>query len=254
MIPASGRGASGYNYLMPYTWLLFDADGTLFDYDTAEEKALLATFRQMNISYQPAYGPLYRRFNAEVWEAFEAGKISAERLRVERFSRLLGATGVDADALEFSTRYLLNLSLGTDLMPGAIDTLQALRPVYRLALITNGLKDVQRPRLERAGIAHFFEVIAISEEIGVAKPDPAFFDALFAQLGNPPLEQALVIGDGLTSDIQGALQYGLDACWYNPRHLPPQPRYPARFEIHHLGELPALLNGQVNHSSQGREP
>lgn len=239
---------------MPYTWLLFDADGTLFDYDRAEEKALLTTFRQLNIPYQPAYGSLYRRFNAEVWEAFEAGKISAERLRVERFARLLEAIEVHADALEFSTCYLLNLSHGTDLMPGAVETLQALKPVYRLALITNGLKDVQRPRLQRAGIAHFFEVIAISEEIGAAKPDPAFFDALFAQLGNPPREQALVIGDGLTSDIQGALQYGLDACWYNPRYLPPQPLYPARFEIHHLEELPALLNGQVIHSSQGREP
>lgn len=239
---------------MPYTWLLFDADGTLFDYDRAEEKALLATFQQMHIPYQPAYGPLYRRFNAEVWEAFEAGKISAERLRVERFTRLLDATKIHADAVEFSARYLLNLSHGTDLMPGAVETLQALRPIYQLALITNGLKDVQRLRLERAGIAHFFEVIAISEEIGAAKPNPAFFNALFAQLGNPPLEQALVIGDGLTSDIQGALQYSLDACWYNPQHLPPQPRYPARFEIHHLEELPALLNGQVNHSSQGREP
>lgn len=239
---------------MPYTWLLFDADGTLFDYDSAEEKALLATFRQMNIPYQPAYGPLYRRFNAEVWEAFEAGKISAERLRVERFSRLLDATEIHADAQEFSARYLHNLSLGTDLMPGAMEALQALRPAHRLALITNGLKDVQRPRLERAGIAHFFEVIAISEEIGAAKPAPAFFDALFAQLGNLPLEQALVIGDGLTSDIQGALQYGLDACWYNPRRHPPQPQYPARFEIHHLEELPALLKVQDHHSSQGREP
>jgi 2-haloacid dehalogenase len=234
---------SGYNTGMNYTWLFFDADGTLFDYDKAEEKALSATFVELGIPFEEAYGPLYRRFNADVWKEFEAGQTTAKRLRVERFERLFSAAGIQADADEFGRRYLPNLAHGSDLMPGAAETLDALKPRYRMALITNGLKDVQRPRLERSGIAGFFEAVAISEEIEAAKPHAAYFDALFAQIGSPPRSQALVIGDGLTSDIQGANDYGLDACWFNARHLPADPRYPAKYEIHELTELlPILLS------------
>ncbi len=227
---------------MSYTWLLFDADGTLFDYDRAEEHALQATFAEMRIPFLEAYALLYRRFNAELWKDFEAGLTTPERLSVERFERLFAAGGIQADAAEFARRYLPNLARGSHLMPGAAETLRALQPRFRFALITNGLKDVQRPRLQRSGIAGFFEVVAISEEYGVAKPHRAYFDRLFAQLGSPPLNEALVIGDGLTSDIQGANEYGLDCCWFNPRRLPADPRYPARFEIHALAELPGLLS------------
>lgn len=231
---------------MGYTWLLFDADGTLFDYDKAEEKALSATFVEMGIPFEDTYGPFYRRFNADVWKEFEAGQTTAKRLRVERFERLFAAAGIQADADEFGRRYLPNLARGSDLMPGAVETLAALKPRFRMALITNGLKDVQRPRLERSKIAGFFEAVAISEEIGVAKPHAAYFDALFVQIGSPPRSQALVIGDGLTSDIQGANDYGLDACWFNPKELPADPRYPAKYEIHALPELLPILSIRQN--------
>lgn len=228
---------------MTYTWLLFDADGTLFDYDKAEEKALSATFTEMGIPFKLEYGALYRRFNAEVWVAFEAGQITAEKLRVERFERLFAAGGISADAGEFGRRYLPNLALGSDLMPGADALLRRLRPDYHLALITNGLKDVQRPRLALAGIDGLFDVVAISEEMGAAKPEEAYFDMLFERIGRPPKPQVLVIGDGLTSDIQGACRYGLDACWFNPNGLPPDPRFPARYEIRRLDELTTILDG-----------
>jgi 2-haloacid dehalogenase len=230
---------------MTYQWLLFDADGTLFDYDKAEEKALGATFAELGLPFRAEYGPLYRRFNAQVWQEFEAGQITAERLRVERFQRLFGAVSLEADPVRFSQRYLPNLALGSDLMPGARELLETLRPRYHLALITNGLRDVQRPRLERAGIAGLFEQVAISEEIGAAKPDPAYFAALFAHLGPLPREEALVIGDSLTSDVLGALNYGLDACWFNPKGLPADPRYPARYQIGALDELYSILDNFI---------
>ncbi len=226
---------------MRYTWLFFDADGTLFDYDKAEEKALSASFAEMGLPFREEYGPLYRQFNAQVWKDFEAGRTTAERLRVERFEQLLAAAGLRADAEEFSRRYLPNLARGSDLMPGADEVLRALRPHYHFALITNGLKDVQRPRLERSGIAGLFEQVAISEELGVVKPDPAYFEAVFARIGGLDKAQALVIGDGLTSDIQGAINYGLDACWFNPKGLARDPRYATRYEIRALNELPELL-------------
>jgi 2-haloacid dehalogenase len=226
---------------MRYSWLCFDADGTLFDYDRAEEKALKATFEQCRLAFRAEYAGLYREINAAIWKEFEAGKIRSERLREERFERLFAAAGLQADASDFSRAYLPNLALGSDLLPGAEETLRTLARDYHLALITNGLKDVQRPRLKSAGIEGFFEAVVISEEVGAAKPDPRYFDAAFALMGQPPKAEALVIGDGLSADIQGAWNAGLDACWFNPHGLLPDPRYPARYEIHTLGELVGLL-------------
>jgi 2-haloacid dehalogenase len=163
-----------------------------------------------------------------------------------RFERLFAAlrllenaAGAKADA--FSARYLQNLAEASDLMVGAENIIRALKARYRLALITNGLKDVQRPRLARSAIAGYFEVVAISEEIGAAKPDPRYFDAVFALMGQPGREACLVIGDSLTSDIQGGLNYGLDTCWFNPVGKAGSPPLPVTYEIKQLEELLPLL-------------
>ena len=87
----------------------------------------------------------------------------------------------------------------------------------------------------------FFDLVAISEEIGAAKPDPRFLDYAFAQIGKPPRESVLVIGDSLTSDIQAGINYGLDTCWYNPARNPPDPRFKATYEIQALSQLMGLL-------------
>ncbi len=240
------------NSSQSYRWLLFDADGTLFDYDRAEAKALEATFQNFGLPFSDEHSRAYQKINHQVWVDFENGQITSEALRVVRFERLfetlrLEGKGSDAhdwaiNALEFSSRYLQNLSQASDLMEGAEKIILALKKHYRLGLITNGLKDVQRPRLARSAIADCFEVVAISEEIGAAKPDPRYFDAVFGLIGQPPRQTVLVIGDSLTSDIQGGLNYGLDTCWYNPAGKAGNPRPPVKFEIKHLEELIALLS------------
>ena len=227
---------------MKYDWLLFDADGTLFDYDLAEDKALRGTFEALGLGYEPQYGEAYRRINRQVWLDFEQGRITAEKLRVQRFALLFEALGIAADAPEFSALYLAHLSRAGDLLPGVEEVLGRLRWRFKMAIITNGLKEVQRPRLESSSIAGLFAAVAVSDELGVAKPDPRFFDAVFACIGSPPRERVLVIGDSLTSDIQGGNAYGLDTCWFNPQGKPADPRIPARYEIRALPQLLELLD------------
>ncbi len=228
-----------------YQWLLFDADGTLFDYDRAEAQALKGTFRDFNLPFEPEHAAEYQKINHQIWLDFENGQITAEALRVVRFERLFAATRVEsgspAFAEEFSGRYLHNLALASDLMAGAEQVVRALKARYHLGLITNGLKDVQRPRLARSAIADCFEIVAVSEEMGVAKPDPRYFDAVFEMMGRPAREGVLVIGDSLTSDIQGGVKYGLDTCWYNPGGRASDPRFKATYQIQKLEELINLL-------------
>lgn len=225
----------------PYHWLLFDADGTLFDYEMAEAKALESTFQDFGLPFDPLTAEKYRLINQQIWQDFERGQITSTALRTTRFERLFEAVQVQTDAPRFSARYLQHLASVSDLMPEAENMIRQLKEHYRLAIITNGLKDVQYPRLSGSPIGAWFEVIAVSEELGAAKPDPAFFDAAFERMGNPPKESALVIGDSLTSDIQGGIHYGLDTCWFNPTGRAPDPILQPTYHISHLSQLPTLL-------------
>ena len=225
-----------------YQWILFDADNTLFDFTQAETAALLDTFHDLGLPYQPDYARLYSRINAAIWAEFEQGQIDSTRLRVARFERLIQAAGLTADAAHFSRSYILNLARCAQLLAGAEELVKSLRGLYHLGLITNGLKDVQRPRLRASALADSFEVVVISDEIGVQKPAAGFFETAFAWMGQPPRSAVLLVGDSLSADIHGGNLYGLDTCWYNPSGKPADPRYPARYEIRALDELHAILN------------
>ncbi|MCB0201745.1 MAG: noncanonical pyrimidine nucleotidase, YjjG family, partial [Anaerolineae bacterium] len=106
---------------MSYTWLIFDADGTLFDYDRAEAAAFRRTFDQNGYSFAPEYADVYREVNSQIWREFERGEITADDLRVERFARLFSRLELDTDAATFSRDYLLNLGRQADLIDGAAE-------------------------------------------------------------------------------------------------------------------------------------
>jgi 2-haloacid dehalogenase len=224
---------------LKYTWLLFDADDTLFDFPRAEANALQWTLEQSGLPFRPEFTSLYARFNQQVWQQFERGEVTSLELRVKRFRLFFDAAQLNGDPQTVSPLYLQNLSLGTDLLDGAEKVVRTLKADYHLALVTNGLKDVQRPRLESSNLRDCFEKVIISEEVGVAKPSRGYFDAVFCEIGQPPKESVLIIGDSLTSDMKGGLDYGLDTCWYNPKGKTSE--LPVTYQIMHLTELLSLL-------------
>lgn len=224
---------------MTYHWLLFDADNTLFDYDQAEAAALANSFRQFGLNLDQDTGAQYRTINAKLWRDFELGHITQQDLRAERFRRLFTAVNLTVDAEAFSRAYLHNLSEAGHLLPGAEALVRQLAAEYHIGIITNGIADVQRPRLENSSIHEFVEAFVISEEVGAAKPDPAIFDAAFALMGWPEKTAVLIIGDSLSSDMQGGLNYGIDTCWYNPGNKPTD--MPITYNIQSLDELKTIL-------------
>ncbi len=220
---------------MRYKWLLFDADDTLFDYPKAENSALRNTFEHFGRTYHPNILQIYHRINRQLWDEFERGTISAEMLRWKRFQLLFDKMEDSFDPEEFSRHYLENLAQASDLIPGAMETLLALSGRYRMGLVTNGLSEVQRPRLERAGIGRFFERIFISEELGAPKPEVEFFEAVFHEIEEPSKSQVLIIGDSLSSDMRGGIRFGIDTCWFNPHGETSD--LPVTHVIKTLGEL-----------------
>ena len=199
-----------------YDWLLFDADGTLFDYDRAERTALARACAAAGLGFDDSLHGAYRTINRALWAELEFGRISPAALKVRRFELLLKQLGADLPAHEFSECYLDHLGRSADLVSGAEELLRDCSAHYRMALLTNGLSRVQRARLSCSSISDRFAAVIISEEIGAAKPEGAFFARAFEAIGSPGRRRALMIGDNWSSDICGAAAFGLDACWFNP--------------------------------------
>jgi len=224
-----------------YAWLWFDADGTLFDYDRAEKTALQRAFQSVNTPFEPEYLHVYRRINQGLWQALERQEITPAVLQVRRFELLQEALQLGGSPTQMSSAYLEQLALCADLMDGAEEVLRTLQATCRLAIVTNGLQAVQRSRLARSRIRDYVAELIISEEVGAAKPEAAFFAAAFARLGQPAKSDVLLIGDSLSSDMQGGLDYGLDTCWYNPGGEPRLNGLPITYEIGHLRDLLHML-------------
>ena len=203
-----------------YRWLLFDADGTLFDYERAESTALRQVFDSIGIAFEAAYLTIYQRINQMLWQALEQGRVTPKIVKERRFEMLLGEIDVAFSPAEFSHLYLQRLADCSELLEGAAEVVLALKEKYRIAILTNGLQFVQRRRIERSVLHPHIAEMVISEEVGFSKPAKEYFKIALERIGNPPQHEALMIGDGWASDIVGAYQYGLDACWYNPKRQP----------------------------------
>lgn len=127
------------------------------------------------------------------------------------------------------------------LFPETEAVLRQLQPAYPLALVTNGAPDIQRDKIAGSHIAHFFEAIVVSGELGIGKPAATIFAHALSLLGREAA-QALMVGDSLTRDIQGAQGAGIRAVWICRTDTPRQPtQIVPDATISSLGQLPALL-------------
>lgn len=228
-------------------WVLLDLDGTLFDYDRAEADAVARTLRGAGLPAGEDSLARYRRINRAYWSALERGATSAAQLRTGRWAELITELAPDRSAaidLEvLAVGYLQHLAAGTHLLPGAEQVVARLQVSHRIAFITNGLADVQRPRLAASALADAGEVLVVSEEVGAAKPAAAIFDAAFAAMGQPHRSQVTMVGDSLSADIAGGRAYGLRTVWVAPRSAPDPDTATQRpdHRIDSLDELPGLL-------------
>ena len=228
---------------MKYELVLFDADGTLFDFDKASEEALKRAMQLFNIDkWNADTWTLYKKVNKQIWNEFELKQISAADLKLERFRRFFSALSVtDVEPKDFSDKYLLFLSQGTYLIDGALELVQWCYGKFRLGIITNGLTNVQKPRFNESVLNKYFEHYIISEEIGFAKPHPEIFDYSFEKFNHTDKKSAIIIGDNLTSDIKGGIDYGIDTCWFNALGANSDSIIPT-YEINKLENLKDILD------------
>lgn len=198
-----------------YEWLLFDVDNTLLDFSAASKSSLYKTFEDYEMLCTEEIYKLYKTENAKVWIDFEDKKIDTATLKKIRFAGFFDLMGIrHIDPFEFNTAYIENMVAVSEVYPGAPELIERLAKDYKVSIITNGLKEAQRPRLKKVGMIDLFDSIVVSDEIGVAKPDIRFFEYTYDTLPSPPDKSTiLVIGDNLMSDILGGINFGVDTCW-----------------------------------------
>ena len=225
-----------------YRAVFFDADDTIFDYHAGEAAAFAATAGAFGLGdRQEEARRVYRRHNAEVWRALEEGRITQDELKVERFRRLLADMGASTDhAADMGYHYLDRLAEQTQLLEGAEDVVLRAAERYLLVLVTNGLTTVQRRRFAATPLTARFRSILISEELGVAKPDPAIFTPAMEEFGLLP-EEVLLVGDSVTSDMPAARNAGMDFCWINPTRLAVPDGHAPRFNVESIRDVAEVL-------------
>ncbi|WP_195267720.1 YjjG family noncanonical pyrimidine nucleotidase [Eubacterium sp. 1001713B170207_170306_E7] len=224
-----------------YTTLLFDADGTLMDFKKTEAQALDQTFRKYGVHPTREILDLYADINHGLWKDFEHGLIDKDTLVTSRFRLLFLELGLDIDGDAFEADYQPALGRGAFLIDGAYDLCRALKPDFRLYIITNGVSSTQYSRLSATGLDKLMDGVFVSEDAGAQKPQKEFFEYMAARIPSYNPAESLVIGDSLTSDIQGGINAGIDTCWYNPGREKNSLGIHADYEIHTLGALPSLL-------------
>lgn len=227
---------------MNYQVIIFDADETLFDFKKSEREAFKNTMLEFGFQYDENYHlKIYHVINKAIWKEFEEGLITQEKLKVERFKRLSSKLDIDFDETQFAKSYMKHLADASFLLDNSKELVETLYNDYTLSIVTNGLTSVQEKRIRKSVIASYFKDIVISEEIGVSKPNPKIFEYALKNLNQVDKSKVLMIGDSLTSDIQGGINFEIDTCWYNPYKLLNETGIKPTYEISNLMDLDDLL-------------
>ena len=220
-------------------YVFLDLDDTILDFKKSEYIAIGKTMSDYGVEPTDALRRRYHEINKWHWEQLELGKLTRPQVLEGRFAAFFGELGVQVDASEVAENYMQNLSAGHDFLPGAEEATERLSKKYRLFLASNGTAYVQHRRMTDANLYRFFEVVFVSEEIGHNKPTKAYFEKCFARIPGFDVSKAVMVGDSLSSDIQGGINAGMKTVWVNPSRG--VGKIKADYEIESLTQLEALL-------------
>lgn len=223
-----------------YRIILFDVDDTLLDFKAGELKSLAKMFARLNLTYSPRIEASYLKINASLWRDYEAGRITRPELFDVRFAKLFRHHHIEADPHLAERTYHHFLDQEAFLLPRVLDTLDALQD-YRLFIVSNGIEPVQRERLASSGLIDYFEDIFVSDSVGSPKPTVAFFDYVAKRIPRFDRRETLIMGDSLTSDIQGGINGKIDSIWFNPHFQPNRDHITPTYQLNEFSDLTKLL-------------
>ena len=200
---------------------LFDLDQTLLDFHASEYKALGIVLRANGLSFSDEIYRAFKAYNKSLWLELEKGTISRTELFTKRFLDVFSRCEGDSsglDPLRVNDDFIRTMSVNGVLMDGALDFVRKVKetiPNARIYIASNGATINAKGRIASTGLDRYIDGLFISEDMGVTKPDPAFFDLCLERIGEPR-SSCIMIGDSLSSDMLGAKNASLDSVWFMP--------------------------------------
>ncbi|WP_395047911.1 YjjG family noncanonical pyrimidine nucleotidase [Flavobacterium sp.] len=202
--------------------IFFDLDHTLWDFDKNSE---LAFDRILN-NYFPNikiedFIAIYAPINQACWKLYQKDKITHQELRYKRLKDTFDILKQEISEKQIdviSDEYIEFLPDFNHLFDDAIEVLNFLCEKYQLHIITNGFAEVQYKKLNNSNISHYFKTITNSELAGAKKPNPIIFEHAL-NIANAQKNESIMIGDCLDADVNGALDFGMEAIFFNPNQI-----------------------------------
>ncbi len=220
-----------------YDWILFDADETLFEFDAY--RGLQQMFVRYDVDFSKNDFIEYQSLNKPLWDQYQQGAITATQLQHQRFQAW--AQRLSQSPAQLNSDFLAAMAEICQPLHGVTNLLNALRGRVKLGIITNGFTELQQVRLERTGFLEHFDLLVISEQVGVAKPHPDIFEHALAAMGSPARDRVLMVGDNPDSDIVGGHLAGFHTCWLNADNKQTPNYINPRYQVASMAELERKL-------------
>ncbi|CED56957.1 5'-nucleotidase [Aliivibrio wodanis] len=225
---------------MKYQWILFDADETIFHFDAFV--GLQRMFLGYGINFSKEQFIEYQLVNKPLWVQYQDNEITAQQLQETRFEEWAKKVGVTPKAM--NSAFMMAMAEICTPLDGARELLDSLLASnVKMGIITNGFTALQKIRLEKTEFSHYFELITISEQVGVAKPDKRIFEHTFSMMGEVELSNILMVGDNPDSDVLGGMNAGVDTCWLNVTQQACPEGVKPTYTVKTLNDLQVLLHG-----------
>ena len=200
---------------------LFDLDQTLLDFHASEYKALGIVLKSNGLSFSDEIYQAFKKYNKSLWLELEKGTITRPELFTKRFRYIFEQCEGDSsaiDPLKINDEFIRTMSVNGVLMEGALEFVKKVKediPNARIYIASNGATINAKGRIASTGLDKYIDYLFISEDMGVTKPDAAFFDICFEKIAEPR-STCIMIGDSLSSDMLGAKNALIDSVWFMP--------------------------------------
>ena len=226
-----------------YTTIFWDLDQTLLNFDMSMNYAIRAVFKRFGLAINDDIVAQYDAINRSYWNRLELGEITKEEVKTGRFRTLFEEMGIDhISPEEMAVIYQEELGSVFFYMEGAKELVTKLRGMgYRQYVVTNGVNSTQASKMRLSGLDQIMDGVFVSELMGYPKSMKEYFDACFDALPDVKKEECILVGDSLTSDMRGANNAGITACWFNPEGRGKDIDVKTDYEIHRLEELLPIL-------------
>lgn len=219
--------------------ILWDIDGTILNFLKSENYAIKKCFAALNIcECDDAMVGRYSLINNKYWEMLERGEITKPQVQRGRFEELFALEGIQFDRIDDLNK-MYQIALGDKVFfnDDSFELLKSLKGRVLQYAVTNGTITAQENKMKQSGLDNVFDGVFISDKVGYEKPTISFFNAVFEAIGSFEKDEVLIVGDSLTSDIQGGNNAGILCCWYNPDGHSNNKNFRIDYEIKNLNEI-----------------